>query len=569
MARCRRAGARAHRLLAAASVLGRPFSPDLLAALASEDAVDVAEQLEELSVRGLTRVVGHEFALRHDLIAEALTASVSPARRRLLHARALHALEAGHATAGELAGHAVAAELPEPALRWSLAAAAAARRTWANVEAAEHYRRAREVADVHPDLLGAPGRERLLIELGGVLVTLGRVVEAETALHEARTSAEDRDDRRTLFAALEGLSVARQRGASDPVRALQLGREALTLADRLGDVALTARAHTLVGSPSGSLGLLADEIAHCTRAVELAGQAGVTPAAYPMGRVALGLHHQGREAQALEWTERAEAAAIEQQDEETLLVARWVRALACLALGRGPDAWVALDACAVVGRGEEVFWHARIPNTYGSILADLCLYGPALERDFESLEAVGAAPGGALREAEFQSRLNLAADHLGLGELDAAAAELAVVRAGADEVVYARFRWLARFHALATDLAVATGAVEEALSAARACLALAGEHGQAKYEVRGRLALARAHLVAEERDPARQVALTAANAAEHYGFAALAWRCWWAAHQAGAGPHARRRAQAAVLVVADRLDGPRRAAFLAGVPVEP
>jgi DNA-binding SARP family transcriptional activator len=569
LARCRRAGARAHQLLAAASVLGRPFTPELLAVLTGADPVEVAEQLEDLSARGLARAVGQGFDLRHDLIAGALAAGVSPARRRLLHARALHELEAAGAPAGELAGHALAAELPEPALRWSLAAAAAARRAWANVEAAEHLRRARAVVDAHPELLDAAERERLLIELGGVLVMLGQVADAEAVLHDARVSAEERGDARAAFAALEGLAVARQRGASDPVAALALGREALTLADRIGDVALTARAHTLVGSPSGSLGLLEDEIEHCTRAVELAERAGLAPAAYPMGRVALGLHHQGREAEALAWTDRAEATAIEQHDEEALLAARWIRALAHLALGRSRDALVALDACAAVGRGEEVFWHARIPNTYGSILADLCLYEPALERDLESLEAVGSASGGALREAEFQTRLNLAADHLGLGDLDAATSQLAAVRAGADEVVYARFRWLARLHALEADLAVATGAVDQALTAAHACLTVATEHDQAKYEVRGRLALARARLAGGERVPARDAALEAARAAEQHGFGPLAWRCWWVAVEAGAGTDARRRAQAAVLDVADGLDEPQRAAFLDAVPVEP
>jgi DNA-binding SARP family transcriptional activator len=569
VARCRRAGTRSHRLLAAASVLGRPFTPDLLAALLGDDPVEVAERLEELAARGLTRSVAEGFALRHDLIAEALAAGVSPARRRLLHERALHALEGAGATAGELAGHAVAAGLPEPACRWSLAAAAAARRSGANVEAAEHYRRARALADDHPDLLDAVARERLLVEFGAVLVTLGRVEEAETALREAKVSADKRGDQRRVFAALEGLAVARQRRASDPVTALALGRQALVVAERLGDLELNARAHTLVGSPSGSLGLLNDEIAHCRRAVELAQEAGAHPPGYPMARVALGLHHQGREHEALAWTVRAEQAAVEQDDEEALLVARWVRALACLALGRGRDAWLSLDGCSEVGRGEEVFWHARIPNTYASILADLCLHERALDHDLESLEAVTGATGGALREAEFQTRLNLAATHLALGDADAAAAELTSVRAGVDEVVYARFRWLARLHAIETDLAVTTADVAKALAAAEACLAIAAEFGQAKYAVRGRLALARAHLAAGEQGPARQEALTAALSAEGHDFRALAWRCWWVAHEAGAGTDAWRRAQAMVLAVADGLDAPQRAAFLAAVPVEP
>lgn len=569
VARCRRAGPQAHRLMAAVSVLGRPFSPDLAAALVSDEPLRVAERLEELCARGLARAVGSDFGLRHDLIADALAAGVSPARRRLLHARALRALETTGASPGELAGHAVAAGLVEPALRWSLAAAAAAQRAWANAEAAEHFRRARAFADAHPDLLDPATREALLVEYGRVLVTLGRVEEAEEALRDARASAERRGDERAAFAAVEGLAIARQRGASDPVAALALGREALGAARRMGDVGLTARAHTLVGSPSGSLGLLDDEVAHCTRAVSIAEEAGGVPAAYPLGRVALGLHHQGRESDALAWADRAEATAAEQHDEETLLVARWVRALACAALGRARDAWASLDACAAVGRGEEVFWHARIPNTYGSILSDACLYAEALERDQESLEVAGSSPAGPVREAEFQTRLNLATDHLGLGDVAAATDQLAVVRAGAADVVYARFRWLARLRFLEAELAAATGKPDEAMEAAHACLALAAEHGQPKYEVRGRLALARAHLAAGEGEDARQAALTAARGAETLGFPTLAWCCWWAAHEAGAGSRARRNAQTWVRRAADGLDEPMRGRFLAAVPVEP
>jgi DNA-binding SARP family transcriptional activator len=569
VARCRRAGPRAHRLLAATSVLGRPFSPELAAALVGAEPLRVVEQLEELSTLGLTRPVGQGFDFRHDLIARALAAEVSPARRRLLHARALRELEATGAAPGELAGHAREAGLPDAALRWSLAAAAAARRTWSNVEAAEHYRRARQVADEHPDLIERAALEAFLVEYGRVLVTLRRVEEAEEVLREARASAERRRDERAAFAAVEGLAVARQRGASDPVGALELGRDALTRANRLGDPALIARAHTLVGSPSGSLGLLDDEVTHCSRAVAIAERSGGRPAAYPMGRVALGLHHQGREAVALEWADRAEAAAVDQHDEETLLLARWVRALAAAALGRPAAALAALDACGTVGRGEEVFWHARIPNTYGSVYADLCQFDAALERDLESLAVTAASAAGPVREAEFQTRLNLAADHLGLGDPAAAAEQLALVRAGADEVVYARFRWLPRLHALSAELAAGTGDANAAMEAAQACLELAAEPAQPKYEIRGRLAVAAAHLAAGEHEPAVLAAVGAAREAERLGFASLAWRGWWLADRAGGGPDARRSAQHWVRRVAGGLDGTLRARFLAAVPVDP
>ncbi|HSI93753.1 MAG TPA: hypothetical protein VK925_09650, partial [Jiangellaceae bacterium] len=164
---------------------------------------------------------------------------------------------------------------------------------------------------------------------------------------------------------------------------------------------------------------------------------------------------------------------------------------------------------------------------------------------------------------------NLATDHLGRGDPAAAAEQLAVVRAGAEEVVYARFRWLPRMHYVAPELSAIGGDPKAAIEAAEARLGLAAEHVQPKYEIRGRLALAAAHLAAGVDEPARTAALAAASQAERLGFPALAWRSWWAAARAGAGAGARSRAQSWVIQAADGLDEPLRTRFLAMVPVEP
>src|SRR5262249_36921888 len=149
-----------------------------------------------------------------------------------------------------------------------------------------------------------------------------------------------------------------------------------------------------------------------------------TPSAYPIGRIALMLHFRGREEDAIATSDRAEAAAVAQNDEETVLMARWTRALALAARGRYRDAWLMLESIATVGRGEETFWHARVPNTYGSILAEVCLYERALERDLESLEVARHLAARPVREAEVHSRLNLVADRTGLGRLTEARADV-------------------------------------------------------------------------------------------------------------------------------------------------
>jgi tetratricopeptide (TPR) repeat protein len=278
---------------------------------------------------------------------------------------------------------------------------------------------------------------------------------------------------------------------------------------------LLSRAHTMVGSPSGSLGLIDQALEHSDQAVAHARAAGLDPPAYPLGRIAFMLRHRGRDTEAIDWTSRAEAAALTEHDEETLLMARWVRALALTDLGRHREAWQTLDSIAEIGKGEEVFWHARVPNTYGSILADLGLFDRALDRDLESLEVASSSTAMPIREAELQTLLNLAADYLGLGRAPEAHARLEAVRRQADEVEYGRFRWLNRLHFLDAEVALVEGDAERGRVAADRCLELAATYGQAKYEVRGKIARARALAALDARPTALLEARAAGRQAAH------------------------------------------------------
>jgi predicted ATPase len=87
LGQCRAAGAYAHRVLLAASVLEQPFDPETLAALLHLDATELAEELERLCEHRILRVDGFQFRFRYDLVREVLLASISPARRRLLQGR--------------------------------------------------------------------------------------------------------------------------------------------------------------------------------------------------------------------------------------------------------------------------------------------------------------------------------------------------------------------------------------------------------------------------------------------------------------------------------------------------
>jgi tetratricopeptide (TPR) repeat protein len=285
-----------------------------------------------------------------------------------------------------------------------------------------------------------------------------------------------------------------------------------------------------------------------------------------MGRIALMLHFRGRDREAHDWADRAEKAAMAQSDEESLLMASWVRALSLAARGRSAAAWSVLDSIARIGRGEETFWHARVPNTYGAILADLGLYARALERDAESLETARRYTARPLQEVAVQTALNLATDHLGLGHVGEARAGVESVRRQIADVEYARFRWLARMHFLDSQVAVAEGDPARARGAADSCLTMAAEYGLPKYEARGRLATAMAFAAEGHPAAARKHARSAARMADRSELPALAWRAWRTAFEASGSADDRRGAEAAVEALAAGLEEPMRSDFLRAAP---
>ncbi len=87
LAQCRAEGPQAYRILLAASVLEQPFEPEPLAAVLRVVATAIVEELDRLCERRILRVDGPRFGFRYGLVREALSASLSPARVRLLRAQ--------------------------------------------------------------------------------------------------------------------------------------------------------------------------------------------------------------------------------------------------------------------------------------------------------------------------------------------------------------------------------------------------------------------------------------------------------------------------------------------------
>lgn len=282
-------------LLAAASVVGREFTVALLEGLTDRTRSELLERLSEASSAGL--VVDRSTALSrygfsHALIRETLYAGLAPARRLELHRATGEALEALYADdpephLAELAHHffqAVQAGEAARALDYSARAGRRAMAQLAYEEAASHYEHALELLEL--ESTGADERRlELLLELGAAQAKSGETAKKRQTALQAAALARQIGSAEGLARAAYGLgagvwassmtevdevvkshleealaavgpadSVLRLRllarlgielqFSSDYMRALDLTREALEMARRLGDPGALAWALT-------------------------------------------------------------------------------------------------------------------------------------------------------------------------------------------------------------------------------------------------------------------------------------------------------------------------------------
>ncbi len=87
IAQCRAEGAFAYRALLSAAAARGAVRPGELALLVRADPVELVEELERLCERRILRVDGARFRFRYGLVRDVLAASLSPARKQMLHAQ--------------------------------------------------------------------------------------------------------------------------------------------------------------------------------------------------------------------------------------------------------------------------------------------------------------------------------------------------------------------------------------------------------------------------------------------------------------------------------------------------
>ncbi|MEW6154782.1 MAG: BTAD domain-containing putative transcriptional regulator [Actinomycetota bacterium] len=558
LGRARTAGADAVELVRAAAVVGRPVPLGSLATLARITGAGARRAAGALADAGLMAEARGTWRVRHDVFADLVLGELDPPARRDWHSRAVEWLLTSEAGPEEVAHHALAAGDWPRALAASLDAGERAAAAYSNREAAGHYGRALAVLDEQPGATpDRPAvRHRAAVGRARALLVLGETEQAAATVASLPAGQGPAEVERLL------VEADCHWAAWKPSLALAPARAALDLATSLGDDDLAGRAHAFIANPYGSLGELALASEHVAAALAVAERRGVAPPALVVYRLALVRHQRGEEPGALEALDWCRALATDQHDERALVFERVVRAWALGALGRYGEALAALDDVGSVGRGEEAVVRARVPNTRASLLFDLGLVEMALDADEESLEIACDQGGPAALEPRVHTLLNLAADHLRLGDPGRAATRLAEAEALVPEAEYARFRYLNRLHWARGLLALAGDDIETALAAAAETATMADRYGAPKYRARAHLlrgeALARLPAGARAGAEARSELRAGIRVAEGHGFAALAEHGHRLAAAATASAHHERRASQWRARMVASVDGPLR-----------
>lgn len=187
----------ARRVLDAAVTIGREFGFELASRAAGISESAALDALDELIDAGLIRSLGGVlFAFDHSLTMEVAYREAGEPRHRMLHRRVAETLESmshGHleTVAGLLAWHFGEGNAPQRAALYALQAGQQAARLAAWTEAIAFYEQA---------LAGTKGTQRLtaLTSLGQVLIRAGQAVRSSETLRQALTLAESLGDVRAI-----------------------------------------------------------------------------------------------------------------------------------------------------------------------------------------------------------------------------------------------------------------------------------------------------------------------------------------------------------------------------------
>jgi predicted ATPase len=266
--------AASYELAGVASVVGRPFSFELLEKATDWDEASVSQALDELWRRRIIESRGSsEYDFTHDRVREVACAELSVVRQRYLHRRVARALAEVYAADlerwnGQIASHFEQAGMAEEAIEHYGRAAAYARQRYADTEAADLLRRALALSRGFPESDRRQTQELdLLVTLGPALVTTEGYSAAEVGETYQRALELSRQyGNRNIFVILSGAWIFHVvRG--DVEKARQFSLEYLGAAERESTPGLMQVGNFLLGSSLFHLGQLEAALVHMAAAL--------------------------------------------------------------------------------------------------------------------------------------------------------------------------------------------------------------------------------------------------------------------------------------------------------------
>jgi len=429
MARIDRLAEGRKRTIQTAAVVGREFPLRLLRQIS-----DVAERLEDAlaDLKALEFIYEKalfpdlEYVFKHALVQDVAYGSLLRPRRRALHELVGRAIEELYADrldehVAELAHHFGRGEVWPEAFAYARRAGDRARAIFANREAIHFYSQALEAAAKASPPSG-DGDLLAVHEARGMVWILMTNYDAAVADFEAMQAAARRLGDRVR----EGEALCHQASShwwrfSHAHEGLveRCAREAMAIADETGNEGILARALGSLGQCDQKDGRLREADAKLQRSIEICRRRGLA-GPQVTGHAWLGAHAnwRGEFRECIEHSEEAERLAQETHEGLFELVASCQRCNAHAALGEWDVAFRALEEAMQKGRERESKYAlARGLNTLGWLhwlLGDLAR---AVEWNREGIDLGRSAK---IPNAEINATLNLADDHIDLGELDAA-----------------------------------------------------------------------------------------------------------------------------------------------------
>ncbi len=563
MARLDRLGEDGKRTVQLASVIGRQFLQRLLERIAGltgqlEGLLGELKALEIIYQQGLLPEPSYIF--KHAVIQDVAYQSLLVQRRKELHRAVGYAIEelyperlADHYE--ELAHHFSQGEEWPKAFEYLTRSGDRAKNAYANQAALDSYARALEVVPRVKPPVPAVRIMEIHLQRSRLWIILSRYPEAIADAEHMLETARAAGDRRGESEALTHLAMAHYATLSGEhvPDAKRHAEEALAIAREIRDDRLAAKSLSLLATVDQVDGRLDDADRKLQEALRLNEVGGIKDA-LPLVLLTGAANWQGDFSAAIALSIRAEKAAAELHDGFNEGLALAFRCLAHTALGEHAEAIAVIhEGLRKARERSSNFNIGRLTNSLGWLHQELGDFRRAIEYDVEATEL---ARQHRIPNVEISSLINLAFDHLNLGDPRKALAVLEETLVRVEKAFGAhRWRWAMHCRAYLAEALLAEREPGKALEQIEKCAGLARDTGSMKYVARAHAVRGEIALGFSQWGEAETNLSEALRIAREIRYPTLIWQSAHLLAQARAGLNRMEDAFAAARLAVETIDG--------------